>query len=43
MYYHELPDNRLVTLARNGDTLAWLECLARGLESRVLVSVKRKG
>jgi hypothetical protein len=43
MYYHELPDNRLVNLARAGDALAWLECLARGLESRVLVSVNRKG
>jgi len=42
MYYHELTDNRLVNLARAGDALAWIECLARGLESRVLFNVKAR-
>jgi hypothetical protein len=43
MYYQELTDTRLVNLARAGDALAWIECLARGLESRVLFNVNRKG
>jgi hypothetical protein len=36
MQYQELSDARLVNLARQGDALAWIECLYRGLESRVL-------
>jgi methyl-accepting chemotaxis protein len=39
----EVSGNRLVNLARAGDALAWLECLARGLESRALVNANRIG
>ena len=35
-------DPQIVNMALNGDALAWLECLARGLESRVNVNVNRK-
>jgi hypothetical protein len=41
--YRNLSDSKLVNLARAGDALAWLECLARGLESRALVNVNGKG
>jgi hypothetical protein len=41
--YQDVPDSKLVNLARAGDALAWLECLARGLESRALVNVNGKG
>jgi hypothetical protein len=35
MAYQLMSDARIVNLAKRGDCLAWLECLARGLESRV--------
>jgi hypothetical protein len=43
MHYQDLDDKRVVALARAGDCLAWIECLARGLESRVLFNVKARG
>jgi hypothetical protein len=35
MAYFLMTDSRIVNLARQGDALAWIECLARGLEDRV--------
>jgi hypothetical protein len=38
-----MTDSKLVNMARAGDALAWIECLARGLESRVMINVNGKG
>jgi len=36
MPYPLISDAMAVNMARNGDSLAWLECLARGIECRVM-------
>lgn len=35
MAYQLMTDAKIVNLARAGDAMAWIECLARGIESRV--------
>jgi len=32
----QYTDSQIVNLARAGDPRAWIECLARGIEARVL-------